>query len=453
MLERTQVDKQLRIPMDTEQRQGSRSSDAREPWSAMSPTTLRQFQGMVGNRAVSGMVASAQRQSPIETAASSVADRQIALTGRTNHNGATGPTVGHAEATVQRQPPPKAKVELPVPLESVESIRARLATRQNGLNQFLTASKQDVANIRNHFAFVNGVYKRSFDHHALVVAQAKAQAESKQAWVDFAFGVGVGVGIGLMSEALIAGRLAEVAYETLAEVGAELVEGGIARLVKPEVPKAELLPELAPELKQIRSLQFLDELNVLVVQMAVPGTFVFTDPLVQSERVLAELRLIAAGAAAEHRKLTDTEIRERFAKIAKFETASAQAEAKLVEAKATFDKLRTSYFGRPAIADEQVEQDIWIPWIAAQDIETFFAPTLFNPLIRRHLRDIGVTTRLGTSGLPYRDSILGEYWPHNPSTDEERAVVASYKLQKDRAAAEAKKLPAFWNKVFLQATA
>ncbi len=346
--------------------------------------------------------------------------------------------------------PQKAKVELPVPLESVESIRVKLVARQNNLNSFLTTAKQDISNIRTHFSFVNGTYNRSHANHAMVVAQAKTQAESKQQWVDFAFGVGVGISVGLMSEALIAGKLAEAAFETLAEVGAEIVEGGIARLVKPEVPKPELIPGLAPELKQIRSLQILDDLNVVALQMAVPGTFVFTDPLVQCERLSGELRLLQAGADADRRKMNDAQMREQFANLTKFEAESSKAEAKLVATKASFDKLRVSFFARPAISDKLVEQDIWIPWIAAQDIETFFAPTLFNNLIRQHMQDIGLSDRLGAAGLPNRDRILGDYWPHNPGNAQERNVVKSYVALKNAAAAEAKLLPAFWNKVFLQ---
>jgi hypothetical protein len=345
------------------------------------------------------------------------------------------------------------KPQLPVSLEAVESVVARLTARQAALNQFLTVSKQDIESYRAHFAFVNGVYKRTYDHHALVVSQAKAEAEAKQAWVDFAFGLGVGITVGLMSEALIAGSAAEAAYETVAEVGAEMVEGGVARLVKPAVPKAELLPELAPELKQIGSLQTLDKLNVAVLGMAVPGTFLFTDPLVQSERLAAELRLIASGGDASQRRMTDDEIRDRFAKISKFDETSAQAELKRGVATTKFDQLRATYFARPAVSDEQVEQDIWIPWIAKQDVDTFFAPTLYNAIIRQHLDAVGVTARLGTILLTYHDSVLGEYWPNNPSTPEEQRVVTSYTMLKHRAEAEAKPLPAFWNKVFLQAPA
>lgn len=348
--------------------------------------------------------------------------------------------------------PQTTKIALPVPLDSVAAARTRLDARQKSLNQFLTDSKLDIANIRTHFGFVNGVYKRSFEHHAMVVAQVRAEAETKQAWVDFAFGVGVGVSVGMMGEALIAGKLAESAFELVAEVGAEMVEGAIASRVKPEVPKAVLLPELAPELKQIRSLQILDDLNVAVMEMAVPGTFVFTEPLVQCERLTAELRLIAAGADEGHRKMTDAQITEQFAKITKFDQSSAQADAKLAAAKAAFDKLRAQFFARPPITDEKIEQDIWIPWIGAQAIDTFFAPTLFNAQIRNHFRDIGLTARLGVAGLGNYDGLFGtEIWPNNPSTPHERAVVASYTALKAAAAAEARVIPAFWNKVFIQA--
>ena len=346
--------------------------------------------------------------------------------------------------------PSKAKPALPVPLESVEAIGTRLAARQSNLNQHLVTSKEDIGSIRSYFGSVNGVYKRSHDHHAMVVAQAKAQAETKQQWVDFAVGVGTGIAVGLMSEALIAGKLAEAAYETVAEVGAELVEGGIARAFKPEVPKVELLPELAPEFKQIRSLQTLDDLNVAVLQLAAPGTFTFTDPMVQTERLSAELRLISAGADADHRRMSDDDIRSKFDKLKKFDAASANSNTQLETARAAFAKLRSALASAPPLTDAQVEQDIWIPWIMAQDIDTFFAPTIFSALMRNHFADIGLTGRLGVIPLGNQDSLFGQFWPNNPTTEQEHRVVNSYKDFKDAAGREGKLLAAFWNKVFLQ---
>ena len=337
-----------------------------------------------------------------------------------------------------------------MPLEAVEAIGKRLAARQSNLNQHLVTSKQGIADIRSYFTNVNGVYKRSYDHHAMVVAQAKAQAETKQQWVDFAFGVGTGIAVGLMSEALIAGKLAEVAYETVAEVGAEMVEGGIARVLKPEVPKVELLPELAPEFKQIQSLKILDDLNVAVLQLAAPGTFTFTDPMVQTERVGAELRLISAGADADHRRMSDDDIRSKFTKLQAFDAASATSDTQLETAREKFANLRRALASAPPLTDAQVEQDIWIPWIMVQDIDTFFAPTIFSALMRNHFSDIGLTQRLGVIPLGNQDSLFGQFWPNNPSTDQEHRVVDSYRDFKAAATTQGKLLPAFWSKVFLQ---
>lgn len=338
-------------------------------------------------------------------------------------------------------------VDLPVDRNEVELLGARLKMQQIDLASFLGDAKKDVDNIRGYFEWVLGVYARCHGHYALVLAQAGAQADTAQKWVDFIFGVAVGVSAGLLAEAMIAGLAAEAALEVVAEVGAEIVEGGITTAVKPQVPKPVPLKGAGPEFKQIQALENLDKLNSVVLRMAIPGVMVYQDPIVQSERLIAELRVIQAGG---QRRMSDDEIRESHLKLMRFSLSSLQLDARLQEAKAKFDALRVRYTGKQAPSDARCEQDIWIPWLAEQDIDTFFAPTLMNELIRRHLADIGLAGWDKPGGRLGVKVDTGETNPFSePRPGDVLGPVDVARKLKAAAGAAKAELPTYWKDVFL----
>jgi hypothetical protein len=335
----------------------------------------------------------------------------------------------------------------PVPRNDVELLGAQLKMRQIEFAAFVKEAKQDVNNIRTYFDWVNGVYKRTYGHYDLVLSQARAEAESTQRWVDFLFGVATGVSVGVLAEVTIAARAIELGVELLAEIGAEMAEGGIAALVKPEIQKQEPLKESMPELKQIQSLQTLDQLNTVVLNFSVPGPSIYQDPIVQSERLTADLRVMEAGGQP---RMTDMDMRDLWLKLMHFSLKSLQVDAAVQDAKAKFETLRGRYMGKQAPSDQRCEQDIWIPWLAKQDIDTFFAPSLFHEGIRRHLVDIGLAgwdkpggrlnVKVGTrDGAPWGEPSAGEML-------EAQAVCRDLKAA---AAAAAPSLPPFWRDVYL----
>jgi hypothetical protein len=354
-----------------------------------------------------------------------------------------------ARILLQRGPGTAArpKAPTPVPRDDVELMGAKLKMRSIDLSTFLEDAKKDVENIRGYFDWVTGVYSRCHGHYELVLSQAGAQAETAQKWVDFIFGVATGIGIGVMSEVIIAAKATEMGVELLAEAGAEVVEGAVGAVVKPEIPKPVPLKESAPEFKQIMALQNLDKLNQAVLGMAVPGATVYQDPIVQCERLIAELRVIEAGG---ERRMTDDEVRDRYLKLMQFSLRSLDLDRKVQEAKAKFEALRARYSGKQAPSDQRCEQDIWIPWLAKQNLNTFFAPTLMNELIRHHLADIGLTGRdkpggrLGVKVDPIEGSPFGE--PRAGEIQDHMKVAQDLKAA---AAAAQGALPAYWNDVFL----
>lgn len=346
---------------------------------------------------------------------------------------------------LQRAPNVSKEQNLPAPRNEIELIGMRLKSRQVDLQYFLTNAKSDVERVRHYFEWVNGVYTRCYGHYKLVLAQANAEADSAQAWIDFIVGVLTGVSVGVLFELTLAARATEMGIELLSEAGAEMVEGGLGRVIKLEVPKATLLEELTPELKQIRSLQNLDRLNATVLAMAIPGAYVYTDPIIQAERLTAELRVAEAGGK---RRMSDTEIKEQYLKLMNFELKSVQMESALKNAESKFALLR-EYANKPAPTDQRCEQDIWIPWLAKQNIDTFLTPILFNGLIRRHLVDIGLAgweSKGGRLNVKVGDIKSGLFEPRASEIIEVETICRELKAA---AAKEAATLPAYWKNVFL----
>jgi hypothetical protein len=134
----------------------------------------------------------------------------------------------------------------------------------------------------------------------------------------------------------------------------------------------------------------------------------------------------------------------------RFSLQSLQLDMRVQEAKAKFDALRARYTAKQAPSDARCEQDIWIPWLAGQSIDTFFAPTLMSELIRRHLVDIGLAgwdspggrlnVKVGTDeGNPFSEPRPGDVL-------EPMAVARNLKAA---AGATTGSLPAYWRDVFL----
>lgn len=280
--------------------------------------------------------------------------------------------------------------------------------------------------------------------------QAKEQADTQQAWTDFVSGVVTGIAIGLFAEALLPLEAASKALEYTAEVGAELVEGGVARVTKIDAPALAPPLDLNPAFKQLMALQQLDKLNALVLSMAVPGAYIYSDPRVEAERISAELRVAEAG---EQRRMSEADVQQSYLKLMRFETASLEMDARLKEAIPTFDALRKAYMGKQAPTDQRCEQDIWIPWIAKQNPgeEGFWSlgPVLNREIFRNHFVDIGLAAR-GTRGGRLNADVDthnadAEYDPDahaivTVSTSEELVLGAKSALED---------LPAYWNDVFL----
>ena len=190
-----------------------------------------------------------------------------------------GPTTAPAPAPTTTPAAPTT-----VTAANVEQLGAGLQARQTHLGNFLTQAQTDISNIRGYFKWVNDVYDRCYEHYELVLKQAKKQADTQQAWMDFISGVITGVAIGVIADAIPFLQATEGIAKVLSEAAAGSTSGGIGALTKTNAPALTPPIELNPAFKKVVSLQQLDKLNTEVLSLAVPGTLVFSNPLVQIER-------------------------------------------------------------------------------------------------------------------------------------------------------------------------
>jgi hypothetical protein len=213
-------------------------------------------------------------------------------------------------ARVQRSTVQRAPTKPLVPsLNDIEILGMKLKTRQINLSAFTKNATQDINSLREYYKWLNSVYRRCYDHYELVVKQAAAEAQTEQAWLDYASGVAIGITVGLGAEILIAkaakaGLAAEKSLEAVGEVAGEFVEGGISANLKFDVPVPKIASELSPALRQVQSLQMLDDLSAAVLPMAT-GAQVYTDAIVDAECISAEIRVSEAGGKRRMAPETD----------------------------------------------------------------------------------------------------------------------------------------------------
>jgi hypothetical protein len=344
-------------------------------------------------------------------------------------------------STVQRAP---TKPLVPS-VNDIEILGTRLKTRQLNLSAFTKNATQDINSLREYFKWVNSIYRRCYDHYQLVINQAAAEAQTEQAWLDYASRAAIGITVGLVGEAIIAGRAAEKALEGIAEVSGEFIEGGISANVKFDVPVPKIAPELSPALRQVQSLQKLDDLSAAVLPMA-KGSQVYTDAIVGTERISADLRV---GEAGGKRRMTDSEIQQEHLKLMRFELASFQSDREVDAVAARFDALRAAYGGKQPPADMRCEQDIWIPWIAQQSGEAirnvFVTPVLSRPVLANHLVDIGLAARGGAGGRLNADISKSR----RTKPDDIMSTLEPHQQLIVGARAENPALPQVWRAIFL----
>jgi hypothetical protein len=341
-----------------------------------------------------------------------------------------------------------------IPIQDVEGMGKQFSARQAHFLSFLEIAKKDVENIRNYFARVNGVYNRCYGHYSLVLSQAKQNADTEEKWAEVVGGVLTGVAVGVMFEdALTWLKKADVTlWEMAAEIGAEVVEGGIGLATKSDSSESWATnADLSPAFKQVTALERLDQLNTALLSLAVPGPTVFSNPMIQAERLSAELRVAEAGGA---RRMNDATAVEKYWQLKSSDVASMKLETDLTAAEKEFAALRTAYMAKQQPSDQQCEQDIWIPWIAKQTTAqtSIWLPgsVLDNILLHNHFVDIGLAMRGSRGGRLNADvaGTLGKYYdPKDPSG----AYSAVMLIRGARS--EQKALSAYWQDVFLMGPA
>ncbi len=337
-----------------------------------------QFQRSHGNAYVQRM---------LQGAAMSVS-RQRA--GAASSPAATGPTPIAVQSETARSKPvgiqrapapvgPTAVGALPS-RAALETLRTRATGLQVRLGTFVGNGKARVAEIRNFWATVNGVYERVYGHYSLVLAQGRAAARNEELVANVLIGTGLGIFADVALPATIINAavrqvLSEVA-PNIAQVPMQFKAGGSA---------AEPLAAQLPNLKQLQAVTALDKLQSTLLEIADPAPQLLANLALAAQRLVGEVRVAEARGA---REMTDAQVQQEYQKLDAALSKLAGIEEKLQEAETKFEALGKYFTSLKVPSDQTAEQDIWIEWIVAQGSPPY---ALNNRPIANHLRDIGLS--------------------------------------------------------------
>jgi pimeloyl-ACP methyl ester carboxylesterase len=247
--------------------------------------------------------------------------------------------------------------------------------------------------LRSQLSGQSDTYKSAYGQYSPVIAAAGKEARNQQDWTNIIVGVAIGTGVGLLAAAILpelAGGLA-----VLAEVGGEVVEagvaGGVQALKLTDVAGADLQPGgIDPNLLSSGIWQRLSELYRGVLNVQKHTTFL---PLILggTEYALGQFRLLDAGVEADMERGQLIEMATALGRAAEY---LRRLNDELVPKLAALDALKTQVALAKPRSVREMEQDIWIMWMA--EVSNSDSDILDLDAIEDHLAAIGV---LGPSSL------------------------------------------------------
>jgi hypothetical protein len=231
-------------------------------------------------------------------------------------------------------------------------------------------------------------YEAAYEVYADKVREAKTAAENRQEWVDIFAGIAIGVGVGLLAEAIVAEAALTLAQKAVIGLVGESVEAGLGAVAKsiiPQVAGQDLEPGgIHPNLMRSTMWRTLSTLYRSTAQVQQTGWHL---PLLlgNTEYALGQWRLLNAGGAAD---MTRQEVFEMAATLAETNAQmrglDTEVDARMGRLDEALARLDTAVVYPP----RELEQDIWIVWIA--EIPTDKSDDLDNDTVEEHLHGIGV---------------------------------------------------------------
>jgi hypothetical protein len=324
------------------------------------------------------------------------------------HGLASAPTAAGASAAsdqthVQRDPTPAAPAKTTgedlgsvLSKAALEEIRA-VATRSTFLaGAYAERGMLAIDALRSSLTATSATYKTAYDSYAKTVRSARDGASNQQDWLNIFAGIAIGTGVGLLAGAIVPEGLA-LGWTILAEAGGEVVEAAVAGGVQAtgitDVAGAKMEPGgIDPDLLSSAIWERLSGLYRSVLGVQKHTQYL---PLIlgNTEYLLGQFRLADAGAGAD---MDRAHLVEMAVSINRAAAHLRQLNSELSTRLDTLTTLRKEALAAPKYTPQQMEQDIWIMWMA--ELANGQSDILDLDEIEDHLESIGILgggSRLG----------------------------------------------------------
>lgn len=272
------------------------------------------------------------------------------------------PTVDELAPALQRQkevPKPRLK-KTPFDRSALEAIKVNAETRHERITDFIARSRAKLQNYKTRLLNAAVVYRLAFNRHKAVLDSADTAAKDRADLISTIAGFATGVVLGVPGAVARIGlaRLAERSAAAFA-IGSEVTELIVGKVGGGPDPGAFDPTAEAPELKELAVWRTIAEMSDKLL-----GVSLLTAKLMKivsaSGTAMTEVRLREGGA--KNLEKSDAELQTLVDALHKADQASAEVDAALESATAEIDQLGAQ--PPRSMSVEEVEQDIWIEWIA-----------------------------------------------------------------------------------------
>jgi len=319
------------------------------------------------------------------------------------------PGLGTASSAVQRQSrvtaaaPAEPRSSGAEPEVDVASALARLGLEHLRItataSTFLAGAYAErglrtVDALKSSLVRASDTYGGAYGNYAKVIRAARQEALNQQDWTNIVVGIAIGTSVGLLAGAIVPEGLA-LGWTIMAEAAGEVVEAGAGAGVQAtgltDVAGTDLEPAgLDPDVLRSDIWQHLAGLYRSAVGVQRHTQYL---PLLlgNAEYALGQFRLLDAGAPAD---MSRTNTIEMAGALSRASTHLEQLNAELWQRLTALDQLAARVAAAPRPTVDQMEQDIWIMWMA--DLGNAQSDILDLDEIEDHLASIGI---LGAGGL------------------------------------------------------
>lgn len=289
-------------------------------------------------------------------------------------------------AVVQRDKSKPDSTKTSFDRTAIETIKTNAERRHESITTFIRESRGTLQLYKSRLLEAATLYKAAFSRHKAVLDEAKEAAADRKEMISAIAGFAVGVAFG------VPGAVARMGLKTVAQrattafaVGGELTEllvGNVAgwAAAGPDAKAFEPTAEI-PELKELAVWRTIAEMSdkLLAISLLTAKQMKIVSA---AGTAIAEIRLRDGGA--KNLEKTDAELLALVNALKRADEASGEVAAGLQDAKAEIDQLGATPPRHMSV--EEVEQDIWIHWIADLTDDDL----LDEDDITDHLEDLGV---------------------------------------------------------------